>query len=454
MIAIENLTYAYGESKEPVLKDLNLRIEDGTFTLIVGATGSGKSTFLYSLNGLIPHFFGGEMSGRVTVNGLSPQDRPLREISRYVGTVFQNPDMQIFMLRVEDEVAFGCENLCLPREETVKRRDNALKKLGLRDIRGKETFKLSGGQKQRLIISSVYAMGPEVYLFDEPATDIDEEGRRDLIAVFKKLKMEKKTIILAEHQYEDFIPLVDKILFMENGRIIEGGLRKLEDRHYVKTPRSSREPVIEIKDLYFEYERNRPALQDVNLTIHKGEIVAICGNNGSGKTTLVKILMGLLKQQKGRSIILGDVHPDLDSLVGRVGFLFQNPDEQLFANTVAEEVDFGPRHLGRMINVEKYLELADFASLRERHPQTLSRGQRQILAVLSILAMEPEILILDEPTTGLDHENWHRLFLVLKDQALMGKTVIFTTHNRKARYFAERLIFLEKGRIVSDEVSG
>jgi energy-coupling factor transporter ATP-binding protein EcfA2 len=454
MIILKDVTYFYPESTQPALKDINLEIKQGEFILIVGLTGSGKSTLLYLLNGIIPHIFGGRLSGKVVVDSFSPKDKPIREISKIVGTVFQNPDTQIFMLKVEDDVCFGCENLLLPKEEIIRRKNSSLKELGLWEIKDKSVFKLSGGQKQRLAIASVYAMGPKIFLFDEPATDLDKKGRSKFLEILKKLKEKGKTIILVEHQYEEFLKLADKLVILEEGKMVRKTLPHNLNRVIMpKIFKSvSSQCLIELKNIYFEYEKGVLILKDINLRIKKGEVVAILGENGSGKTTLFKILLGLLKPASGKIIILNMVNPNLENLVGKVGFLFQNPDEQLFTNSVLEEITFGPKQLKKKVDIEKYLKLVNFVSFKNRHPQTLSRGQRQLLAILSILAMEPEILILDEPTTGLDHKSWMNLFEILYKFNEDDKTIIFSTHNEKTKSFAHHIIYLNEGKIIKDEV--
>jgi len=453
MITLKNITYFYPETNKPALKDIDLEIKNGEFVLIIGPTGSGKSTLLYLINGIIPHIFGGRLLGEVIVENFSPKDKPIREVSKFIGTVFQNPDNQIFMLKVEDDVCFGCENLLLPKEEIVKRRDSALKEMGLWEIRDRQVSKLSGGQKQRLAIAGVYAMGPNIFLFDEPTTDLDKKGREQFFEILKKLKAEGKTIILVEHQYGEFLKLADKLVILEEGRIVNKTLSNNlnQIRPEIPEPPSSRY-IIEIENISFEYEKNRPVLKDINLKIRKGEVAALLGENGSGKTTLFKILLGLLKPSFGKIIILSLVNPTLEDLIGKVGFLFQNPDEQLFTNSVLKEVAFGPKNLGKKVDVEKYLNLANFTFSKRKHPQTLSRGQRQLLAIIAILAMEPEILILDEPTTGLDYKSWSNLFEILYKFARSGKTIIFSTHNVKAKNWAQRIICLDRGRILKDEI--
>ena len=454
MITIDSFSYTYPYADLPALQDISMQIEPGEAVLIRGASGSGKTTLLYCLNGLIPHIFAGSSCGSVRLNGFTPTETPLHEIAQTVGTVFQNPESQIFMMRVEDDVAFGCENLCLPREEIISRRNEALHFMGLWDMRRTETFKLSGGYKQRLAVSSIYAMQPNVFLFDEPTTDLDGEGRKDFFKIIKGLKDRGKTVILVEHQYEDYLPLMDRVINMESGRIAENNASAKTFLPAREAAALSSSSVISMQQVCFGYNRKINVLDNINIMIRKGEIVAFCGDNGSGKTTLLKIISGLLQADQGEITILNIHKPALESLVGRVGFLFQNPDEQLFAATVEEEIAFGPDCLGRRTDVEQYLEIAGLKAHRLRHPQTISRGQRQILAVISIMAMEPEIIILDEPTTGLDNRTWHKLIDLLYDYADRGGTVIFSTHNEHAAALAGRKITMHKGRIISNEISG
>jgi energy-coupling factor transporter ATP-binding protein EcfA2 len=491
MITIRGLTYTYPEGNYPVLKDIDLDVEQGEFVLLVGATGSGKSTFLYCLNGLIPNVLSGDLVGYIKVNGLSPQESSVAEMSRIVGTVFQNPESQIFMLKVEDDVAFGCENLLMPREESIRRRDIALKDMGLMDARYADTQNLSGGMKQRLAIGSIYAMGPKVFLFDEPTTDLDSKGRGEFLSIVKKLKGEGNTILLAEHQYEDFLSIAERIIVFENGKISNGSfdLKKMllykekisyrkhqckidtqtavpvqriffregsEPYKYLQVQETehppANAPIIDIKELTFSYTNKKPVLEDINLEINKGELIAVCGDNGSGKSTLLKIMAGILRPDKGKISFFGCVNPAIEELIGKVGFLFQNPDEQLFANSVEEEIIFGPLQLKKNVDKEQYLKFADFDSLKNRHPQTLSRGQRQLLAILSVLAIEPSILILDEPTTGLDYDNLCILFRIISMLTDEEKTIIFSTHNMNVKRLADRVILLKNNRIASDEI--
>ncbi len=452
MINIEDFTFAYPGSEKPALENICLGVAEGEVILLRGASGSGKSTLLNSINGLVPHIFNGERSGTVRINGFSPGDMPLCEIARTVGTVFQNVESQIFMMRVADDVAFGCENLCMPREEILRRRDEALRLMNLWKMKEKETFKLSGGQKQRLIISAIYAMGPKVFLFDEPTTDLDSEGRKEFYTILKRLKEKGKIVILAEHQYEEYMPLIDRDVTLKKGRIVPSDQGFYSLFQSVEDIGKPRDMAISAEKLCVGYDKGETVLKNIDIEIRRGEMIALSGKNGSGKTTLLKSFAGILQPSAGYVNILGKTNPKIGSLAGQVGFLFQNPDEQLFADSVEEEIAFGPRHLGKKVDIETYLNISGLSEARNFHPQTLSRGQRQLLAVTSILAMEPDVLLLDEPTTGLDDIHWYSLFSLLHQCAQQGKSVVFTTHNRHAAGQASRIIQIAEGEIVSDEI--
>lgn len=461
MIGIKNLTYSYPEAGSPALKDINLEIDDGEFVLIIGPTGSGKSTLLNCINGIIPHVFSGSIAGDVVVDGILPRETPVAEMSKTVGTVFQNPESQIFMLRVEDDVAFGCENLLIPVEEIIKRRETALSDMGLLDLRNSETSSLSGGMKQRLAIASVYAMGPRILLFDEPTADLDSVGRTGFLNIIKELKARGHTILLAEHQYDDFLPVADRVICLKAGSItaMQGheGIYDIAGRGYLNKALTITDDsgIISLRGVTFGYTKQSSALSDVSINIKKGEVIAICGDNGSGKTTLLKVMAGLLKPLKGEVVVSGITNPSMEGVIGRIGFLFQNPDEQLFANTVEEEIMFSPMVSGKEVDINRYsdiLDILDFGKIKTRHPQMLSRGQRQLLAILSVLTVEPGIIILDEPTTGLDMDNLKSLFMMIYKMAEGGKTVVFSTHNKMLKEFAHRVILLKDGMVVKDEI--
>jgi energy-coupling factor transporter ATP-binding protein EcfA2 len=472
MLKIRNLAYSYPGSSEPVLTNVSLDVRKGELILIKGESGTGKSTLLFCINGLIPHVVEGTLSGDVEVDGVRPMDVTVGEMSKSVGTVFQNPDNQIFMLRVGEDVAFGCENLGLPSQQVSERVDAALRELDLTEMQDKETARLSGGQKQRLAIAGAYAMRPKVFLFDEPTTDLDEKGRREFYHVLGKLKQVGHTILIADHDGEDLPFSPDKVLLLE-----KHGHREDQDGEMPKPldwiksiptctfpnrggrtlerQETTRQQVLKIKDVTYEVEDRSFALHDISLAVMRGEMVAVVGDNGSGKTTLFRVILGLSKPQRGSVSLLGYESPYPDFLLSKVGYLFQNPDEQMFGDTVEAELLLGRERRLPKTFMEPLLCYTGLVHHRSVHPHCLSRGERKKVAFLSILGPETKILLLDEPTTGLDEGNWTKLMDLAEILTGHGTTVIFSSHNMKTvRRYGRRIVTLEKGRIVADEKRG
>lgn len=382
--------------------------------MIIGDTGCGKSTLLNILNGVIPHILESDLEGEVFVEDKSTKELNVSEIAKYIGTVFQNPENQIFMLTVEDDVAFSCENQFFPKEEIIRRREIAIKNMRLGMIRNKNTSTLSAGEIQRTAIAGIYALSPNILLFDEPTANLDFKARLEFVKLLKKLKSDGHTIIIAEHQYDDFVPIADRVLVMKDGNLTEWELEwesqktSLSNKPYL--PNTTDKIIIETQDLTFSYNSNNKILENVNLKIKKGDIVGLVGDNGSGKTTLFKLLSGILKTTSGDITIDGIKNPSLSELVGKVSFVFQNPDEQLFTNTVFDEINFGLRNLKLSYEPDRILEIFNLDRYKERHPHTLSRGERKSLAIASAFSIKPKILFLDELTTGLNKERWNFIF--------------------------------------------
>ena len=457
MIQLRAVSYTYPESVSPALQEIDLTVPDAQWLLLAGPSGGGKSTLLYLLNGLIPHVLGGEIRGEVQVDGLAPGSIPVRELSRHVGTVFQNPEAQLFMLRVSEDVAFGCENLGFTPWETQGRVERALSQLSLTALRNQEVFNLSGGQKQRLAIAGALAVGCRTLLLDEPTSDLDDESRAELLAALGDLHRAGHTILMTEHRMEGLERLVDRAVVVDEGRIISNGVfpveKPLSRRHHVACAADST-PLVDMRDASFAYPGRESVLEDLSFCLRAGEVVALVGPNGSGKTTLLKLLCGLLRPQQGCVVIAGKEHPSLSDLVGEVGFLFQNPDEQLFADTVFEEIAFGPKNLARPVEPERYLERLRLSQYRDAHPRSLSRGERQRLAAATALAIGPKLILLDEPTTGLDRNAWVALMeLVVEEAGNCGACVVFSTHHAEVvETFASRVLTLSQGRIAHDRL--
>jgi energy-coupling factor transporter ATP-binding protein EcfA2 len=448
-VRVRQLGYAYAAESAPVLDDIDLDVVPGELVALVGRSGCGKSSLLYSLNGLIPQALGGQRTGSVDVLGIDPGHTRLADVSRRVGIVFQNPAAQLFRLTVEDDVAFGCENLGMAPAETAARVDEAVERMGLSALRRRPVHQLSGGQQQRLALAGVLAMGCRVLLLDEPSSDLDDEGREALWRVLADLRVTGHSVVIAEHRLNGGRALADRVVALEEGRRVDPPQPAPPPQRRREAFRADGAAVVELADVSCGYPRCAPILAGLSLSVRRGERVAVCGPNGSGKTTLLKLLAGLLPVSAGRAVVCGLEAPRPSCLAGRVGLLCQNPDEQLLADTVEQELAFGPRQMGRRFDPGPLLERLGLAKYRGASPFALSRGERQRLALGGLLAMRPELLLLDEPTSGLDQESWVALLdLVAEQAAADGTAVVFTTHHREAiDAFADRVLTLPRGEL-------
>jgi len=500
------LTFTYRGASRPALQNVSYRHHPGEFIAIMGPTGAGKSTFCRCLNGLIPAFTKGTLIGEMTVMGEPVDPRSVYRTAQRIGLVFQDFEAQLFSTNVELEVAFTLENFAVSPTEMRPRVDQALKRVGLTGFGARDPSTLSGGEKQRLAIASVLAGGPSVLVMDEPTTDLDPIGKRDIFALCAALRNEIKGIVLVEHETEHVI-LADRLVIVSDGRIVRSGppsdtlvdpefleglgvrplqttvlLRKLglpseslgvEDTAEAvrragwraapppapqATPVSTFEPIIEINGLTHRYAGGGTAVSDVSLTLHRGEFVAVVGQNGCGKTTLVKHFNALHLPSKGSVKVLGKDTRDwaLPELGRHVGYVFQNPDHQIFADTVGEEVAFSPKNYGFSTDeidgrVRHALEIVGLAGRENDDPFALTKGERQQLALASVLATTPVILVLDEPTTGLDYHGQTAILNLVRKLNRTGVTVIMVTHTMwVVAEYAERCIVMQGGHVVLD----
>lgn len=357
----------------------------------------------------------------------------------------------------EEDVAFGCENLGLAPDETRRRVEGVLAQLSLVAIRRQEVFALSGGQKQRLAIAGALAMGAKILLLDEPTSDLDRASRAALLEALRELHGQRHTILMTEHRLEGIEGLVDRVLTMDDGRIVSNGsfptACSLTPRLPALRSRDAK-VLVEAEGIGYAYPGRELVLKDVAFRLHVGEVVALTGSNGSGKTTLLKMLCGLLRPHRGRLHVAGIQQPSLRQLVGRVGLLFQNPDEQILTDRVSDEILLGPRNLEHEIDLGYFLDQMGLARYRDAHPRSLSRGERQRLVAAAVLAMRPKVILLDEPTTGLDQPAWARLMeLVVAEANRNGACVLFSTHHPEAAdAFAGRTLTISQGRLVDDRL--
>ncbi len=470
MIHVDHLSVQYG--RVPGLSDVCLDVSPGECLLVTGPSGCGKSTLARAISGLIPHALPAGMQGRVEVAGADTREHALPALAQRVGVVFQNSATQLFHLRVDDEVAFGPRNLGLDEAEVQARVNWALAATGLAQLRDRKPAELSGGQKQCLAIAAVLAMRPQVLVLDEPTASLDVPSTRRVMDTLAALRRQHgTTIVLVEHRLAEAAHLADRLVLMDEGRIVADGrpLEVLADRQLRKTMglrRPGQEPLTPWSDL-IQPNGDRPpgvapllslhnvsagygrqaVIHDVDLTFYPGDFIALVGDNGAGKSTLALVAAGLIKPLQGQVQYGGGKRPrpGLD-----VALLFQNPAEQLFTDRVDDEVAFGPLNYGCFERAHHLhtLEEADLHGLRGRRPFSLSVGQQQRTALAACLALRPRLLILDEPTLGQDWGHLQRLMDFLGHLNREGTAILLISHDYKlVHHYARRAVLMQAGRI-------
>ncbi len=507
---VKNLTYYYPEKDEPALYDIELNIGEGEFVFLTGHSGCGKSSLLRALAGLLPAYYGGAIAGEIRFDGRSLASWNKRELSRNIGLVFQDPEQQLVMTSVEQEIAFGLENLGLALPEMRRRVAEVLSLFDLTGLRSSSTFTLSGGQKQKVVLASILAMYPRVLLLDEPTSQLDPIAAQELLHYIQRLNLEwGLTIIMVEQRTDRCFHLADRVVLMERGRIIQQGSprdiagwaderfrffippvaqvfsalgaekipltikegRKLL-REYKLSPAAEAGGTLaaacgcagkfpdaamflEIKNLEYAYQKHLLCLEDINLSFSSGEITVILGENGAGKSTLLKLICGLLTSRHGRILLEGQDITGLpaEMLAGRIGYLSQDPNDYLFHDTVREEIAYGLKVRGQKDfgRVEETLQHLEIAHLADSHPRDAAGGERQRIALGAVLVTDPHVLLLDEPTRGLDSAVKGRLVKLLRTLRDEGKTLVIVTHDVEfAVEVADRAVILSGGRVVAE----
>jgi energy-coupling factor transport system ATP-binding protein len=510
-IVFNKVSFTYEGATQPALKDIHLSVSPGEIILITGPAGSGKTTLCSCINGLVPHFHEGELSGDVFVRDYNTRNSRVGGLASLVGMVFQDPESQLVTNSVADEVAFGPENFGVPRDEINKRLADALKSTRLEGYDEREPHSLSGGEQQACVIAAIFAMQPEIYVLDEPLANLDPEGKAHVMRVVVELAKDRgKTLILVEHALEEVLPLVDRVIVLDKGEIVRDGpvneilgagdipfvftrppvirlgekyglsplplsseefyskfssrypLGTAEWNHPESLPSTEDDPVIQIDGISFSYnkkdELQREALDEVSLSISPGEMVAILGRNGSGKTTLIRHIIGLLQPDKGRVAVLNKEVSSTPThkLARHVGFCFQNPNHQIVSFNVRDEIIFGLKAHGIDPSefddrIQKSLEFVNMLDHIDSEVFDLGKGQKQRLALASVLALDPEILIVDEPTTGQDPRMAQEIFEILQRLNQSGTTILIITHQVDyAATFAPRAVVLSEGRVKFD----
>lgn len=494
-LIVENLSFQYRIRPELAIENVSFELQPGEMLLIAGSSGCGKTTLARCINGLIPRSYGGKREGEVLLHGKDVAQIPLAEVAQIVGTLLQDPERQIVASNVYNEIAFGPENLGLPRDEIVERVEIAMKRLGLEYLRDRETFSLSGGEKQKIALAGVLAMNPSILLLDEPLASLDPASAYEALEIFRSLADEGKTVVLIEHRVEDAIAArPDRLMYMEAGQVkylgtidslpdeIDYKQVKLPAQWVVERVKGQNEPVetvgkpeprergeamVSFENVSFRYDEELPfVLHDVNLDIYRGDLIAVLGRNGAGKSTLTKHAIGLLKPTEGTVYVEGkDTREMSVAQIARVlGFVFQSPTHMLYAPTVQEELEFGPKNLEFKKDeiataVTESVNTLNLNGLETYPPLGLSFGQQKRTTIAAVFSMRSKIMVMDEPTAGQDYANYTHFMDVMCRPADGAQSILsanfaatlFITHDLDlAVTYANRVLLVGEGTVVAD----
>ena len=515
VIEFKDFTFQYFAQAEPTLHNINLTIYEGEKVLIVGPSGSGKSTLGHCINGLIPFSYRGKMEGSVIVGGLDTQKASLFELSQKVGTVLQDSDGQFVGLTVGEDIAFSLENDCVPQEEMQKTVQQVADIVDMGALLKSSPYELSGGQKQRVAFAGVMVGDVQALLFDEPLANLDPATGKTAIDLIDRIQQQyNKTVVIIEHRLEDVLYRhVDRIIVVSDGRIVAdmspdaliaagilptlgireplyatalkyAGVEITEDLgagrmqtlklDAVKDPliawnaaqkpapkKEETPPILEVKNLHFQYNRKRKILKDINFTIREGEMVSIVGTNGAGKSTLAKVICGFVTETDGEILFKGE------SLKGqtikersqKIGYVMQNPNQMICKSMIFDEVALGLRLRGVdeatvEEKVNHALKICGLYPFRKWPISALSFGQKKRVTIASILVMEPQILILDEPTAGQDYHHYTEIMEFLKSLNDQGVTIIMITHDMHLMLeYTPHAIVISDGQKIGDSTA-
>lgn len=464
MIEIEDVSFTYERTGQLSLANISLSVQTGECVLLCGKSGCGKTTLTRLLNGMIPDFYQGKFSGSIRVNGFDPVSCPMYELSKCVGTVFQNPRTQFYTVNTTSEIAFGCENHGMAPEKILKRVIQAADDLSMEGLLNRNIFQLSGGEKQKIAFAGIYALNPDIYVLDEPSSNLDCFAIRELRAILEHLKSQGKTIILAEHRTWYLKDLVDRAVYMEQGKIIreysmeeiaalsmqerlETGIRpvflsefSLPEKECVLSSQG-----VTMQGIRFSYKK-QSALEIEEAVFPSGHITAVVGKNGAGKSTFVSVLCGILKNKKG-SVFLNEDKLSCKNRLSMSYMVMQEVNHQLFTDSVKEEVTLGTGEPSKN-RLEEVLSQMDILEFKERHPMTLSGGQKQRVAVAAAMFCGKKILIFDEPTSGLDFAHMMQTAELLKKVKSQDVFIFVITHDYEFILSAcDDVIHIDRGKI-------
>lgn len=484
-LEVERLTFRYHTRQEPAIQDLSFDLQPGEVMLLAGASGCGKTTLMRCINGLIPKIYRGNLEGQVRVFGKRVNEMSMAELSQSVGTLLQDPERQIVGSYVLNEVAFGLENLGLPRGEILEKVDRTLEYLGISYLRDREVFNISGGEKQKIALAGILVMEPRILLLDEPLASLDPASSHEALQLFRRLADDGISVLLVEHRVDEVLAIQpERVLYLEQGKQVyfgdAQGLLDVVDYRRVKLPARavlrrardaepppelqpalpprSAQPLIDFQGVSFRYRPELPdVLHEVNFQVHPGDVIAVLGANGAGKTTLVKHALGLLKPTRGQVLLEGKDTRKLTvaQAAHTLGYVFQSPTQMLYAPTVEEELAFGPRNLSHppeqiQKDVRWAIQTVHLEPELKSPPLALSFGQQKRVSIAAVLAMRSRILMMDEPTAGQDYWNY-RSFMDAILQMPGFEAILFITHDVDlAVIYANRILLVSNGRVAAD----
>ncbi|HLZ94855.1 MAG TPA: ATP-binding cassette domain-containing protein [Candidatus Dormibacteraeota bacterium] len=442
LASIAHLTYAYPDSPAPALAGANLSI-DGGITLVAGPSGGGKSTLLRVFNGLVPHFHGGRISGCAEVCGMQVIATPTRRLARHVGFVFQDPELQTVYATVEREVAFGLENAAVPAAQIPARVHDALAEAGAQHLAGRAMRTLSGGERQRVALASALAMQPELVVLDEPTSQLDPDGADLVLDAVRRVAAAGRAVVISEHRLQPLMEAATSLATVEAGRVTTSSPSAWQPPPAPARPQphaAAGDEVAALTRVAAGFD-GRTVLENVELTVGRGEVVALMGPNGGGKTTLLRVLAGLLRPSSG----------SVTRRPGRVAYLPQNPAALLHRPSVRDEVSFTLDHAGgtrRGETPDRMLEALGLLHVAGRYPRDLSSGERQRAAAAAVLAGSPALALLDEPTRGMDASARDSLARVIEDLRWRGAAIVVATHDADLRAaVADRTLTVRDGAV-------
>lgn len=478
MIHIQNVSFTYEQADTPSLKNINLSVKTGECVLLCGKSGCGKTTLIRLLCGMLPDFYNGAFTGSVSVKGIDPVTAPMYEIAKTVGTVFQNPRTQFYTVNTTSEIAFGCENFGMEPKLIQDRVYETADALHINSLLDRNIFQLSGGEKQKIAFASIYAVNPDIYVLDEPSSNLDNHAINELRSILQFLKAHGKTIVIAEHRIRYLKELADRAVYMKEGQIEkEYTMQELDSMSIAERMETGIRPVslggfssiikeqsessgdigadasIQMKDVCFSYTKykGQPSLTIPEACFPAGTVIAVTGNNGAGKSTLVSVVGGLLKNKKGTVKLNGNIQSAKERLF--VSYMvMQEVNHQLFTDSVKEEIVLGVKNPDeRALNA--VLTKMDIERLKDRHPMTLSGGQKQRVAIAAAVFCKKKILIFDEPTSGLDFFHMMQTAELIKTLKADDTYIFVITHDYELIAAAcDIAVEVKNGRIESQYV--